>query len=279
MLNFFKRKKKKEEIKEEKVSEMDRVTFLGFILRDDSSWSRDECIKLFKDEWGSSIDQEQDETNPSSLGYEKDGIILVALESKGKIPTDEAEHFAKYNYMWEDAVDVVKSHETYIIVSVSGPVEKMLEIGKLFTQISTTILMQKGALAIYSDGAVYEPAYYIEATKFSIKEIKSFPILTTVWFGVYTGAYETGVYTYGLNKFGKRDFEVYTDKKKANLSAIRSLLVSVAEYVVEQNITIEDGHTLGSTEDQKLLVTLSKGIALDEDTLKINIEDADLSNY
>ena len=75
-----------------------------------------------------------------------------------------------------------------------------------------------------------------------------------------------GIYTYGLRKFGKEEIEVYAD---ADLNEGRDFLFDIVAYVLECDVVLNDGETIGFSEEQKLQITVSPGIALPGDTIKI----------
>lgn len=93
------------------------------------------------------------------------------------------------------------------------------------------------------------------------------PVLDWVWFGIYRTNRYAGIYTYGMRKFGKEEIEVYTTN--ANLSDVRDFLLDVVTYVLDDDVTLKDGDTIGLSEEQKLGVTLSDGIALEGKSLKL----------
>lgn len=128
-------------------------------------------------------------------------------------------------------------------------------------------MKQKNAVAIYADGAVYEPDFFINYS--GMINDSEVPVFDLVWFGLYRDDKKAGFYTYGLKKFGKQEIEVYVDIKKANLGELHNFIVSITDYVIEYDVTLKDGETIGFTAEQKLPITYSDGIALDGKTLKI----------
>ena len=64
----------------------------------------------------------------------------------------------------------------------------------------------------------------------SISQSVSLPVLDWVWFGPYHADGHTGIYTYGLRKFGKEEIEVYAD---ADLNEVRDFLLDIVAYVVK----------------------------------------------
>jgi hypothetical protein len=93
--------------------------------------------------------------------------------------------------------------------------------------------------------------------------------VNNVYCGVYSdddGKSISG-YTYGLDKFGKKDIEILNTTN--NAGDVRKLLIEVCSYVVENDVNLRHGETIGFTEEQKLQITESAGVAIDEITLKI----------
>lgn len=90
-----------------------------------------------------------------------------------------------------------------------------------------------------------------------------------VWFGIYRDDKQAGFYTYGMKKFGKEELEVYVDLDKADLGELQSFIVDIVTYILEGDVILRDGETIGFSEEQKLPIAYSKGIALDGKTLKI----------
>ena len=55
----------------------------------------------------------------------------------------------------------------------------------------------------------------------------------------------------------------------ANPGEVREFLLNIVAYVLEGNVTLQHGETLGATAEQKLAITRSPGVYLDGMTLKI----------
>ena len=180
------------------------------------------------------------------------------------MPDDEAEHYAAANYMWPGAVDAAKAHKAHILVAITGGDDDIMAKAKLFTKIVATCLKQDNAIAVYTDGVVFQPEFY--KTVAAMLHEDGLPVLDWVWFGPYHADGHTGIYTYGLRKFGKEEIEVYAD---ADLNEVRDFLFDIVAYVLECDVVLNDGETIGFSEEQKLQITVSPGIALPGDTIKI----------
>lgn len=121
--------------------------------------------------------------------------------------------------------------------------------------------------AVYTDGAVFHPGFYSDVASLMKKNDDALPILDWVWFGVYRTAEHSGIYTYGMRKFGKEEMEVYADN--ADLNDMRDFLLNITAYVLDGDVTLNDGETLGFSAEQKLAITISDAIALDGKSIKI----------
>ena len=82
-------------------------------------------------------------------------------------------------------------------------------------------------------------------------------------------------YTYGMDVFGKDEMEVLgTDAEPGDL---RDFLASLVSYVLENDVKLQDGETIGFTADDKHTITRSPGVGLPEEqmTLKISWASSD----
>ena len=173
------------------------------------------------------------------------------------------------NYLWKDATEVARQHEAHILVSVTGDQSNLLERAKLFTRATSSCLKQSYATAVYTDGMVFQPEFYRDMA--ALLQEDELPVMDWIWFGIYrTQKGIPGIYTYGLRKFGKEEIEVYAP---ADLSDIRDFLMDIVHYILSDDVTLQDGETIGFSEEQKLAITLSEGIALDGMTLKLEYPD------
>lgn len=238
--------------------------FVAFVLLSNSQFDVNQLINDCKTDWDIELpNDKEDDTLVAIMG---DMTLAVAL-MPAPVPNEEAEHYAGANYMWKDAVEVSKSHRAHILVSVLGKDADLLERGKLFTKVVSSCLKQENAIAVYTDGVVFQPQFYKEVASVMRQDKDALPILDWVWFGICRTDESAGIYTYGMRKFGKEEIEVYATN--ADLNDIRDFLLDIVMYVLDSDVTLEDGETIGFSEEQKLGITLSDAIALEGKSLKI----------
>ena len=228
-----------------------------------------------KEKWDIAVDEydASEEKDDDALVFEVGDMLAAVSLTTYPIPGGEAEANAENNYMWEDAVKVAKEHSAHLMVAVLGKEEDLLEKGKLFTKVVAACCRQEYATGIYTSGVVFEPRFY-ESFADMMQE-DELPIFNWIWFGLWRDENGMNGYTYGLESFGKEEMEVLgTDAEPSDL---RDFLASLVSYVLENDVELHDGETIGFAADDKHTITRSPGVGLPEEqmTLKISWASSD----
>lgn len=240
--------------------------FVGFVLLSNAVWDKAQLIRDLKEKWDITAEEDEDEEQSDDALVFSVGDMFAAISlMQAPIPDGEAEENAKNNYMWPEAVDVAKAHKAHIMVAVLGEEEDLLERGKLYTKLVAACCRQKFATGVYTSGVVFEPRFY-EGFADMMKN-HELPILNWIWFGIYRRPGGVCGYTYGMEVFGKDEMEVLdTD---ADPNDLRDFLASLVSYVLENDVELHDGETIGFSEEDKHAITRGEGVALPGITLKI----------
>ena len=249
--------------------------FTGFVLLSKAEWDKAQFIRDMKEKWDIAVDEydASEEKDDDALVFEVGDMLAAVSLNNYPIPGGEAEGNAENNYMWEDAVKVAKKHRAHLMVAVLGKEEDLLEKGKLFTKVVAACCRQEYATGIYTSGVVFEPRFY-EGFADMMQE-DELPIFNWIWFGLWRDEHGMNGYTYGMASFGKDEMEVLgTDAEPGDL---RDFLASLASYVLENDVELHDGETIGFAEDDKHTITRSPGVGLPEEqmTLKISWASSD----
>lgn len=243
--------------------------FAGFALLSEPKLDKEKFFADLKADWG--VDIPNDPEGENDVIYANvDGYRVVVGLMPAPVPDGEAEYWAKGNYMWQDAVEVTASHKAHAIIAILGKEDDLIEKGRLFVKVVCAMMKQETAVAFYNEGAVFPPKMYLDFA--GLLSDGHVPVLNLVWLGLFGDGKKAGVYTYGMRRMGKEEMEVYVDADKADFNELREFMLTIASYVLETDATLRDGETIGFTEEQKLPITLSKGVAVDGDTLKIGYE-------
>ena len=249
--------------------------FTGFVLLSKAEWDKEQFIRDMKEKWDIAVDEydASEEKDDDALVFEVGDMLAAVSLAAYPIPGGEAEGNAENNYMWEDAVKVAKEHRAHLMVAVLGKEEDLLEKGKLFTKVVAACCRQEYATGIYTSGVVFEPQFY-EGFADTMQN-DELPIFNWIWFGLWRDENGMNGYTYGLESFGKEEMEVLgIDAKPSDL---RDFLASLVSYVLENDVELHDGETIGFDADDKHTITRSPGVGLPEEqmTLKISWASSD----
>lgn len=248
--------------------------FNGFVLLNTAECDLEQIKANLLNDWNihCSPDEDEDEDEDQSsekdgtLVFEVDGFMLAASFVDAPIPDGEAEYCAQANYMWKEAVEVTQTHVAQIILAVFTRSGSPLDSGRLYTKLAASCLKLPNAIGIYTSGTVYQPEFFLDMAEV-MKHDDMFPLLNLVYFGLV--GTETGIsgYTYGLRAFGKDEIEILDSQ--AEPAELGNFLIDISGYIVEEDVTLRDGETIGFSAEQKLPITISEGVYLDGETLKI----------
>ncbi|MMZ65570.1 hypothetical protein D1872_279800 [compost metagenome] len=115
-------------------------------------------------------------------------------------------------------------------------------------------------------GTVFEPRFYLDMAEL-LKTEDTVPLMNLVHFGLVGSEKGLSGYTCGLKAFGKDEIEVLDSPTTP--AELRAFLIDISLYVVEQNVTLRDGETIGFSEEEKLPITRSEGVYVEGESLKI----------
>ena len=249
--------------------------FTGFVLLSKAEWDKEQFIRDMKEKWDIAVDEydASEEKADDALVFEVGDMLAAVSLAEYPIPGGEAEGNAENNYMWEDAVKVAREHRAHLMVAVLGKEENLVEKGRLFTKVVAACCRQKYAAGIYTSGVVFDPRFY-EGFADMIKN-DELPIFNWIWFGLWQNEKGLNGYTYGMEAFGKDEMEALGTNADPN--DLRDFLASLASYVLENDVELHDGETIGFAEDDKHTITRSPGVGLPEEqmTLKISWASSD----
>ena len=242
-------------------------TFVGFVLLDEVRFDAEKYVKNLKEDWGMSYDFEITHDN-STIIADNNGMILTASLMPAPIPDNEAVEQAKTNYRWDGAVEAAERHKAHLLVSVINR-EDMdnIEGAKHYVKLLANATKQEGCLGINILGTVIHPQMYYDFAKL-YDENDDFPIENIVYIGLYGDENNTvSGYTYGLEQFGKKELEIIKSSEEAE--EVYNFLASISDYIITRDVVLNDGETIGFSEEQKIQISVSEGIALDGETIKL----------
>lgn len=253
--------------------------FIASVLLSDRKWDRDRLRQDLKEDWGIEPSCDENDENEADGESQEDGeyddqgtdifevgkatVVLALMDMP--VPDGEAEHDAALNYMWQEAVEVTKTHQAHIIVTILGKHENPMEDGVLFVKILSSLCKQENVIGVYTNAVVYQPKFYFAMGEMIRSDI--FPILGLIWFGVLRTEKGFCVYTTGMNSFGKDDMEILDADEDPN--ELKDFMMGMAEYCIEGDVVLHDGESIGISADHRCQISRSEGVCTDGMTLKI----------
>ena len=197
-------------------------------------------------------------------------MMTVAL-MPGRIPHEEAERAAGFNFFWKEGVEVARAHTAHILVAIINSDLDLIERGKLFVKVVSSVLKQPCVTAVHLPGVVYSPEMYIEEAQSMRND--ELPVSDWVWCGLERVENGVSCYTDGMKLFGKHEMEIFVraeDLEKTDLSEAMQFMRNTIYYVLDNDVTFVDGDTIGVSETDVRVLKLSRGLVLsDEETFKI----------
>ena len=242
-------------------------TFVGFVLLDEVRFDAEKYVKDLKEDWGMSYDFEITHDNNTIIA-DNNGMILTASLMPAPIPDNEAIEQAKTNYRWDGAVEAAERHKAHLLASVinRGDMDN-IEGAKHYVKLLANATKQEGCLGINILGTVIHPQMYYDFAKL-YDENDDFPIENIVYIGLYGDENNTvSGYTYGLEEFGKKELEIIKSLEEAE--EVYNFLASISDYIITSDVVLNDGETIGFSEEQKIQISVSDGITLDGETIKL----------
>ncbi len=183
------------------------------------------------------------------------------------IPGDELEFPSQISYLWPNASDLTPKHKAHIIISVTSTGDSKLDLYKTFTKAAASVLTNTNAFGIYlgNQTLVLPTDFYVAGANSMTDE--DLPLMNWIYFGLRDEDGKNSGYTFGLKEFGFDEMEIInSDHSKEE---IQEMLFNLSHYVIQDDVTLKDGETVGLTEEQKLKLTRTKGVQLEGTTLKI----------
>lgn len=233
----------------------------GFVLYKDANIDWLKFKKLLKDDWDIIA---EDEVKDGAIVFKYNDMVVACSLMPNPVPEKEAENAAKYNILWKDGAKAVAEHQAHIMLAVMNKFDP-IEQAVLFAKVAGCLLKLDGAIGIYKDPTVYEKNFYINFSD-SIKN-GEYPMPILIYVGMYLSKTGLCAFTSGMRFFGKEEIEIVDSSKQPN--DVVSFLYSIAEYVISEDVLLQDGETIGFTDEQKLPISVGPGVSVQGNTIKI----------
>ena len=259
--NAFNKKDKKMDTKASNVLSMP-------MFKGDSGYSLEKVIEDLKSYWGLTVDHIEGDDTTASFEIGEECVVITLMPAP--IPAEEFESMYSYSYLWKDAEKEVKEHTQHAIVVLLAGNISAVERYSLLTKVNASILRTcETAIGVYQgESTLLLPKdLYLDVANFLLEDM--LPIQLWVYIGIINGDKKSSVYTYGMKEFSKSEIEIIDAHMKG--SEVYDFLLPVLDYVLQQDVTLQHGETIGFTEEQKIKITESKSVFLDGNSLKLEL--------
>lgn len=243
----------------------------GFVLLKENRFDPARFLHTLQHEWGISPDEGEDITNEDGiLNFNVNGLLCALSLMPAPFPDGEAEQNAAFNYYWPEAVEETSKHQAHILLVVMplGETDATpIDVMALYSKLACTALADENSIGIYTSGTVFAPDFYRDVCS-SLHE-GELPIPAWIFIGLYGSEAGSSAYTIGLEQFNKMELEILNSEHES--ADLHAFLCSICDYLISQNVTLQDGETIGFSAEEKLIIARSPAVAgVAEETLKID---------
>ena len=256
---MFWKKKKLDKARDSKI-------ILGMVLLQDAiTFDIDTFSNDFISFYGDII--QEPTGDHASLIFSVEGEMIAIAHMSIPIPPGDIEGTAQYAYNWQTALEDAKEHKSHLIVSLMRGGQDQIKRFKIFTKVICSLLRTTNSIAVYKGNQsllIPKEDYLSEAQLMSDDYL---PLNLWIYFGLRTTDKVKSGYTYGLKEFNKTEMEVLNSSK--SLEDIRGFLFNITHYVLDYDVTFQDGQTCGLSQEEKIAISISKGKFVDGETLKL----------
>ncbi|MCP9763301.1 DUF4261 domain-containing protein [Lacihabitans soyangensis] len=260
LFSFFKKNSKKEKQDKNEI-------LLGMVLlKEPNSMKIKPVIEELRDKWKLKVNDKDSGDETSVLIIDNYQIAIGNMPIP--IPGNEIEETASFNYYWENGKTESSEHKGHIIVSITNCGKNPIKENLLFNKIISSILNNSKSLGVYIGGrTLLLSKDFYQGNVEDISE-ENLPINNLIYFGIRSEHNKNSIYTYGLKDFRKQEMEII--ESKHSLEDLLGMMYNLTSYVLENDVILKDGETIGMSETQKLKIKQSKGKNLEGQTLKID---------
>ncbi|MFD2938701.1 DUF4261 domain-containing protein [Flavobacterium notoginsengisoli] len=268
LFDFFKKKEtpKNETTKETEKTE-NKVILAMPLFNNGERYKINSVIENLKDFWGLSIVNFAGDDN--SAVFKLNNELVAVAYVPAQIPGEEISTTIQYAYNWHTAREDLKNYTGHAIVSVMSAEGSQVERYTLLSKLLCSILSTSDSIGVYqAKQTLLTPRnQYLECIN-DLLQLKS-PVHLWIYIGIKTSPEGNYMYTYGLPEFEKQEMEIL--KSPVDLEKLFNFFSSIIAYVINSDITLRNGETLGHTEDHRVKITASQGFFVEGETLKIEI--------
>jgi hypothetical protein len=210
--------------------------------------------------WDDVVSEPVVEKGDGTLSFDHGEYFAAAALMPAPIPSGDLEGPISTSYLWPESRTELARMRGHLIVTVgkSGEDADPIELRKVLTQVTASVLAStEGALGVYWGEAgmlIGRDVFTDMATSMLPNET---PFLLWVDFRVGAVDHDSGLsfgFTDGLEELGH--MELVTQNATESPGELRERMMGLADYLLTNGPVIEDGHTVGEDENERIAVVV-----------------------
>jgi hypothetical protein len=195
-----------------------------------------------------------DEDSDDTLSYSFDEAVVAIAHVAAPIPSEAVEQAARQSWMWPEAGESVAGHTSHLIVTVLADERSPVERLELLSRVIVAIIEACEVAAVHwgAAGMLIEPSEFRGVVEESCED--GMPPLM-LWVNLLASASENEgatLVTLGMQSLGLVELEVLNSKLEP--ADLLEFVGGVVSYLAENGPVLQDGETIGLSEDQKVTV-------------------------
>jgi hypothetical protein len=258
LLSFFRKEKRPKTNKS--------LPILGMVLLEvPNSMDIKKVVAELRTKWKLKVDDKEISDEASVLVIE--GYTIALGNMSMPIPGNEIKTTAEYNYLWKNGINEATNHQGHIILSIINAGKAPIKENLLYSKVASAVLNNSKSLGVYIGGRtlLLKRNFYLANTEMMAED--DLPLYNWIYFGLRQEGGKQSAYTFGLADFNKKEIEIVNSSH--SLEDLNEMIFNLAHYVIENDVTLRSGETIGISAEQKLKVSETKGKFLDGSTLRI----------
>ena len=265
MLGAFKKMFKNQT---EKVKSKEKVILSMPMFQGDKAYSLDAVVEDLKQHWKLNVKDIEGDDTVAILTIEDETVAIALMPIP--IPTQELEPLYEYSYLWDGVEEETKAHTRHAIVSVMSGSKDIIKRYSILSKVNASILRTcENAIGVYHGTSTLLVPKELYINLAELMKENTLPIQLWVYVGIINDGNKSSVYTYGMKEFDKSEMEIIDVDMEG--SELYYFLLSILEYVLAEDIILNDGETIGFTEDEKIKIIESKAVYVDGNSLKLDL--------
>ena len=154
-------------------------------------------------------------------------------------------------WWWPEASEKMKSHTSHVLVALAGGSSNLVQRHVTLTHLTAAVAAHTDAAGIYwsSGTLVHEPQAFIEQARVLSPDNLPWPL----WIDFRVEGNDDGscrLFTTGMKSFDKPEIEIPRSRREQ--AEVFDFACSIADYIITSNPRIEDGHTVGRSDAEKI---------------------------